>query len=93
MSENIVILMIGVSTFLGALGLIALLWGVKTGQFDDQSKFIDAARFDGEEELRDAAMMQEKKESQKKKAEERKKEAAKMQSRRNVDKKKYMPAD
>ena len=35
MSENIVILMIGVSTFLGALGLIALLWGVKTGQFDD----------------------------------------------------------
>jgi len=93
MSENIVILMIGVSTFLGALGLIALLWGVKTGQFDDQSKFIDAARFDGEEELRDAAMMQEKKASQKKKAEERKKEAAKMQSQRNVDKKKYMPAD
>ena len=40
MSESIVILMIGVSTFLGALGLIALLWGVKTGQFDDQSKFI-----------------------------------------------------
>ena len=85
MSENIVILMIGVSTFLGALGLIALLWGVKTGQFDDQSKFIDAARFDGEEELRDAVMMQEKKESQKKKAEERKKKAAK--------KKNYMPAD
>jgi len=85
MSENIVILMIGVSTFLGALGLIALLWGVKTGQFDDQSKFIDAARFDGEEELRDAAMMQEKKEEQKKRAAERKKEAEK--------KKHYMPAD
>ena len=83
MSENIVILMIGVSTFLGALGLIALLWGVKTGQFDDQSKFIDAARFDGEEELRDAAMMQNKKEMQKKKAEEKRKE----------DKKNYMPAD
>ena len=61
MSESIIILMISVSTFLGALGLIALLWGVKTGQFDDQSKFIDAARFDGEEELRDAAMMQDKK--------------------------------
>ena len=85
MSENIVILMISVSTFLGALGLIALLWGVKTGQFDDQSKFIDAARFDGEEELRDAAMMQEKKEEQKKKYAERKKEAKK--------KKHYMPAD
>ena len=61
MSENIVILMIGISTFLGALGLIALIWGVKTGQFDDQSKFIDGARFDGEEDLRDAVMMEEKK--------------------------------
>ena len=85
MSDSIVILMIGVSTFLGALGLIALLWGVKTGQFDDQSKFIDAARFDGEEELRDAAMMQEKKKVQKKKAEEKKCEAER--------KKHYMPAD
>ena len=85
MSESIVILMISVSTFLGALGLGALLWGVKTGQFDDQSKFIDAARYDGEEELRDAAMMQEKRESQKKKAEEKKREKEK--------KKNYMPAD
>jgi len=85
MSENIVILMIGVSTFLGALGLIALLWGVRTGQFDDQSKFIDAARFDGEEELRDAAMMEKKQKEQKKKTEEKKREAEK--------KKHYMPAD
>ena len=85
MSESIIILMIGVSTFLGALGLIALLWGVKTGQFDDQSKFIDAARFDGEEELRDAAMMQSKKENQKKKAKNRQKEEAEKQN--------YMPPD
>jgi len=67
MSESIVILMISVSTFLGALGLIALLWGVKTGQFDDQSKFIDAARYDGEEELRDAVMMEEKQKAKKQK--------------------------
>lgn len=79
--------MIGVSTFLGALGLIALLWGVKTGQFDDQSKFIDAARYDGEEELRDAVMMQHKQELQKKKAEKKKKEDDEKK------KKNYMPAD
>ena len=85
MSENVVILMISVSTFLGALGLIALLWGVKTGQFDDQSKFIDAARFDGEEELRDAAMMQAKKEQQKKRAKKKKEE----KDRQNN----YMPPD
>ena len=67
MSENIIILMIGVSTFLGALGLIALIWAVKTGQFDDHSKFIDAARHDNEEDLRDAAMMSEKKKKHKEK--------------------------
>ena len=61
MSEDIVILMIGVSTFLGALGLFALIWAVKTGQFDDHSKFIDATKHDNEEDLRDAAMMSEKK--------------------------------
>jgi len=82
MSENVVILMLSVSTFLGALGLIALLWGVRTGQFDDQSKFIDAARYDNEEDLRDAAMM-----DKKKKEHERKKK--KEQER----KKNYMPAD
>lgn len=81
MSENIIILMIGISTFLGALGLIALLWGVRTGQFDDQSKFLDAARYDNEEELRDAVMMEEKKKDQEKKRKNKTKE------------KNYMPAD
>jgi cbb3-type cytochrome oxidase maturation protein len=81
MSENVIITMIGISTLLGATGLAALLWGVKTGQFDDQSKFIDAARFDNEEELRDAVMMEEKKKARQKRKEEEKK------------KKRYMPVD
>ena len=67
MSEDIVILMIGVSTFLGAIGLVALLWAVRTGQFDDESKFIDATRFDNEEDLKDAAMMEEKRKAHKEK--------------------------
>lgn len=79
MSEGIVIMMIGVSTFLGAIGLVALIWAVKTGQFDDQSKFIDAARHDNEEDLQDAAMMSEKR---KKHKEQKKKEE-----------KNYMPPD
>jgi len=78
MSDTVMILMLTVSTFLGALGLIGLIWAVKTGQFDDQSKFIDAARYDNEEDLRDAAMMEEKKKERKRKREE---------------KKSYMPAD
>jgi len=83
MSSSIIGLMIGVSTFLGALGLIALIWGIRTGQFDDQAKFLDGARFDGEEELRDAVMMEEKQ----KQAAQKGKEA---KSRRE---KNYMPAD
>lgn len=70
MSENIMILMLGVSTFLGALGLLALLWGVKTGQFDDESKFIDGARYDNEEDLKDAQMMEEKRVEREKKRKE-----------------------
>jgi len=74
MSENIVILMISISTFLGAIGLGALIWAVRTGQFDDHSKFIDAVRHDNIEDLQDAAMIEEKKKKAlKKKKEKRKK--------------------
>lgn len=69
MSEGIVILMIGVSTFLGAIGLLALIWAVRTGQFDDASKFVDAVHHDNEEDLRDAVMMDEKRKAHKKKRE------------------------
>ncbi|WP_373029195.1 cbb3-type cytochrome oxidase assembly protein CcoS [Sulfurovum sp.] len=83
MSENIVILMIGVSTFLGAIGLIALIWAVRTGQFDDHSKFIDAVRYDNEEDLQDAAMMEKKKKAYKEKIKQEKREKEKN----------YRPAD
>ena len=62
MSSEIVALMIGVSTFLGALGLGALIWGIKTGQFDDEKKFLDATRNDGEDELKDAIELEKRKE-------------------------------
>jgi len=71
MSENIVILMISISTFLGAIGLGALIWAVRTGQFDDHSKFIDAVRHDNVEDLQDAAMMEEKKKKALKKKREK----------------------
>lgn len=64
MSSNIMILMLSVSTFLGALGLLGLLWGLRSGQFDDQSKFIDGARYDNDEDLRDAVMMDDKQKKQ-----------------------------
>ncbi len=63
-------MMIFISTLLGAFGLFALIWGLKTGQFEDTGKFLDGARFDGEEELKDAVMMEQKK----KELEERRKD-------------------
>lgn len=68
-SGNIIAMMVGVSLFLGTIALLALLWGLRTGQFDDQNKFINAAQFDGEDELRDAAMMEKRKKEAKKKKE------------------------
>jgi len=73
MSETTIILMLSVSTLLGALGLIALIWGVKTGQFDDQNRFIDGARYDNEEDYKDAVMMEEKQKARKKRKQEEKK--------------------
>ena len=71
MNEGIVILMIGVSTILGAVGLFSLLWAVRTGQFDDEEKFLDAVRYDNEEDLQDAKMMADKKAKRKKEKEYR----------------------
>jgi len=87
MSENIVVLMIGISTLLGSIGLFALIWAVRTGQFDDHSKFIDAVRHDNEEDLQDAAMIQAKKKAYKE-AHKRKMKQEKLEKEKN-----YRPAD
>ncbi len=71
MSSGIIAIMIGVSTFLGALGLWALLWGLRSGQFDDQNKFLEGAKFDGEDELNDAINLEKRKKEIKKKKEQK----------------------
>ena len=69
MNDSIVILMLGVSIFLGALALFGIMWAIKTGQFDDEEKFLNQVQFDGNEELNDAAAQEAKKEAMKKKRE------------------------
>ena len=75
MSSGIVAMMLGVSTFLGALGLLALLWGLRTGQFDDQEKFLEGAKYDSEDELKDAVNLEKRKKEilEKKKREKKEK--------------------
>lgn len=63
MDNWVIVMMLGVSLFLGAVALVAFLWAVKNGQFDDEEKFLNAAKFDGEEELNDAIKQEQKKEA------------------------------
>ncbi len=66
MDNWIVVMMLSVSLFLGAIGLFAFLWAIKSGQFDDEEKFLNAAKYDGVDELNDAVEKQKKKEQLKK---------------------------
>ncbi len=66
MDSWVISMMLGVSIFLGAIALFAFLWAIKNGQFDDENKFLNAAKFDGEDELNDAVKQEQKREALKK---------------------------
>jgi cbb3-type cytochrome oxidase maturation protein len=66
MDDWIIAMMLGASIFLGALALLAFLWAIKNGQFDDKEKFLNATKFDGVDELNDAVNQELKKEKLKK---------------------------
>ena len=67
MDAWVVAMMLGASLFLGAIALVAFLWGIKNGQFDDENKMMNAVMQDDEAELNDAAEQERKKEALRKK--------------------------
>lgn len=67
----LIAMMLGASVFLGGIALIAFMWAIKSGQFDDEEKFLNAVKFDGESELNDAVNLERKKEKLKKEREYR----------------------
>lgn len=71
MDNLVVAMMLGASLFLGGIALIAFLWAVKNGQFDDEEKFLNAAKFDNEDDLNAAAEKEKKYKELKKKREYR----------------------
>lgn len=66
MSDWVIAMMLGASIFLGAVALFAFLWAIKNGQFDDEEKFLNGAKFDNEDDLNDAVNLERKKEELKK---------------------------
>ncbi len=67
MDSYIIAMMLGASLVLGGVALIAFLWGIKSGQFDDKEKFLNAALYDDESELNDAVKQEHKKKKLKEK--------------------------
>ncbi len=66
MDSWVIAMMLGASLVLGGIALVAFLWGIKNGQFDDETKMMNQVQYDDESELNDAANQQRKKESVKK---------------------------
>ncbi len=67
MDSWVVAMMLGGSLFLGGIALVAFLWGIKSGQFDDATRMMNQVQYDDEKELNDAADQQKKREALKKK--------------------------
>ena len=57
MSQTIA-LMLGVSILLAFIALGALIWGIKTKQFEDYEKFLGGTKYDSEDSLNDAYKME-----------------------------------
>lgn len=68
MDNLVVAMMLGASLFLGGIALLAFLWAVKNGQFDDEEKFLNAVKFDNEDDLNDAIEQEKKHKELKKKS-------------------------
>lgn len=66
MDSWVIAMMLGASLVLGGIALIAFLWGIKNGQFDDETKMMNQVLYDDESELNDAASQDRKKEALKK---------------------------
>ncbi|RDU73967.1 cbb3-type cytochrome oxidase assembly protein CcoS [Helicobacter anseris] len=60
MNTTLLIVMLFTSILIGLFGLIAFLWGLKTGQFDDEKKFTQGVLFDSTDDLNQAIAQQEK---------------------------------
>lgn len=58
MNVTMVVVMLATSLVIGIIGLIAFLWGLKNGQFDDEKKMMQGVLFDDEEDLRRAVNQQ-----------------------------------
>ncbi|BAW48074.1 cation transport subunit for cbb3-type oxidase [Helicobacter pylori] len=65
MNTEILTIMLVVSVLMGLIGLIAFLWGVKSGQFDDEKRMLESVLYDSTSDLNEAILQEKRQENQK----------------------------
>ncbi len=58
MNTEILTIMLVVSVLMGLVGLIAFLWGVKSGQFDDEKRMLESVLYDSTSDLNEAILQE-----------------------------------
>ncbi|MFP6126089.1 cbb3-type cytochrome oxidase assembly protein CcoS [Helicobacter pylori] len=58
MNTEILTIMLVVSVLMGLVGLIAFLWGVKSGQFDDEKRMLESVLYDNASDLNEAILQE-----------------------------------
>ncbi|BAW56771.1 cbb3-type cytochrome oxidase assembly protein CcoS [Helicobacter pylori] len=58
MNTEILTIMLVVSVLMGLIGLIAFLWGVKSGQFDDEKRMLESVLYDSTSDLNEAILQE-----------------------------------
>ncbi|GAA7780225.1 cbb3-type cytochrome oxidase assembly protein CcoS [Helicobacter pylori] len=63
MNTEILTIMLIVSVLMGLIGLIAFLWGVKSGQFDDEKRMLESVLYDSTSDLNEAILQEKRQEN------------------------------
>ncbi|WQR84370.1 cbb3-type cytochrome oxidase assembly protein CcoS [Helicobacter pylori] len=63
MNTEILTIMLVVSVLMGLVGLIAFLWGVKSGQFDDEKRMLESVLYDNASDLNEAILQEKRQEN------------------------------
>ncbi|GAA7139919.1 cbb3-type cytochrome oxidase assembly protein CcoS [Helicobacter pylori] len=63
MNTEILTIMLVVSVLMGLIGLIAFLWGVKSGQFDDEKRMLESVLYDSASDLNEAVLQEKRQEN------------------------------
>ncbi|WQZ06282.1 cbb3-type cytochrome oxidase assembly protein CcoS [Helicobacter pylori] len=58
MNTEILTIMLVVSVLMGLVGLTAFLWGVKSGQFDDEKRMLESVLYDSTSDLNEAILQE-----------------------------------